>query len=60
MKNEKKSKKTIKLNVSLIKKYGKKLILSEMLEIPSGLFDPSTCTLAIWIKTTPAIAKGNK
>jgi hypothetical protein len=45
-KNEKKIKNAIKPNVSLMKKYGKKLILSEIDEIPIGLFDPSKCTAA--------------
>jgi hypothetical protein len=40
-KNEKKSKNAIKPSVSLIKKYGKKLILSEIDEIPIGLLEPS-------------------
>ena len=30
-------------NKSLIVKYGWKLILSELEEIPNGLLDPSTC-----------------
>jgi hypothetical protein len=40
-KNEKKSNNAIRLSVSLMKKYGKKLILSVVEAIPNGLFDPS-------------------
>lgn len=40
-KYEKNSNNATKLRVSLIKKYGKKLILSLVEAIPSGLFEPS-------------------
>jgi hypothetical protein len=40
-KKEKNSRSAIKLKLSLIKKYGKKLILSFADEIPSGLLEPS-------------------
>jgi hypothetical protein len=46
-KYEKKSNPTTRPRVSFIKKYGKKLILSDADEIPRGLFEPSWCTTAI-------------
>jgi hypothetical protein len=51
---------TIKLSVSLIKKYGKNDILSLTEVIPKGLFEPSWCREARCTKTAPAIANGNK
>jgi hypothetical protein len=43
-----------------MKKYGKKLILSDVDEIPRGLFDPSKCTADMCTSTIPTIANGKR